>query len=122
MSLEQLFLYVEAGDLESIKNLPVNLLSKSDSVGLRALHIAAKNGRTSILEWLVDDPQRDNAVNKADEDARCPIHWAAWFGQADSVKALLEMGAVRDRPTRTGFTPLHYVSYASLCTFVFPFN
>ena len=111
VTLEQIFAWAGAGDLDSLSTkVPVHMLSKSDATGLRALHVAASKGQVKVLEWLVDDDRRDPGVNKLDEDARSPLHWAAWHGQAEAVHALLEMGAIRDRPTRTGFTALHYVS------------
>jgi ankyrin repeat protein len=108
----ELVRYATEGNLEALRKVqPLSLLSKPDATGTRLIHVAAANGRTSIVEWLVEDEKRDTGVNKPDEDARGPLHLAAWHGKSDTVRALLEMGALRDRPTRTGFTPLHYVSY-----------
>ena len=112
-NLQQVFSWAGSGDLESLANkTTVELLSKPDAIGMRAMHVAASKGQTAVIEWLVEDERRDTGVNKPDDDARAPLHWAAWNGHAETVKALLEMGAIRDRPTRTGFTPLHYVSSA----------
>lgn len=109
-TLKEVFQFAAKGDLDSLSRVtPISLLSKADATGLRAIHVAATNGQTAIVEWLVEDEKRDTALNKPDEDARTPLHWAAWHGKTDTVRALLEMGAIRDRPTRTGFTPLHYV-------------
>ena len=104
------------GDIKSLEKVPKPLLSKPDGLGIRPMHLAAQHGQIGVIEWLVEDPERDAGVNKPDEDARNPLHWAAWHGQADAVVALLEMGALRDKATRTGYTPLHYVSciYAGL--------
>lgn len=111
VTLEQVFAWARKGDLESLRTLaPVELLSKADAAGQRVMHVAAAHGQTAVLEWLVEDESRDAMVNRPDEDARGPLHLAAWHGHAETVRALLEMGAIRDRPTRTGFTPLHYVS------------
>lgn len=109
-TVEQVLSWAGQGDLESLSTkVPLELLSKADATGMRAMHMAASRGQTKVVEWLVEDERRDTGVNKPDEDARGPLHWAAWHGQAETVKSLLEMGAIRDRPTRTGFTPLHYV-------------
>ena len=110
ITLKDVFAYVAAGDIESLSKVPIGLLSRADATGLRAMHVAASSGQTAVIEWLVEDEKRDTGVNRVDEDARGALHWAAWYGRAETVRALLEMGAISDRPTRTGFTPLHYVS------------
>ena len=114
-SLEQVFAWAGAGDLDKLANqTPPAMLSRPDATGTRAMHIAASKGRTAVLEWLMEDEKRDTAINKPDEDARTPLHFAAWHGHAETVRALLEMGAIRDRPTRTGFTALHYVTLTTI--------
>jgi len=114
-TLKDVLAFAAKGDIDSLSRVaPLSLLSKADATGMRAMHVAASNGQTALIEWLVEDERRDTAVNKPDEDARTPLHWAAWHGKADTVRALLEMGAIRDRPTRTGFTPLHYVRVLAL--------
>jgi ankyrin repeat protein len=82
---------------------------QKDGAGVRALHVAAELGRLEFIEYFVDSGL-DTLVNKADEDARTPLHWSAWKGQVEVTRALIEMGASYDRPTRTGFTPLHYAT------------
>lgn len=114
-TLQQVFAWGTQGDLGKIKtHVPLDMLSKPDAMGMRLMHVAASKGHTNIIEWLVEDERRDTGVNKPDEDARGPLHWAAWYGHPETIKSLLEMGAIRDRPTRTGFTPLHYVRFLYL--------
>ncbi|KAH9251120.1 hypothetical protein BASA81_011019 [Batrachochytrium salamandrivorans] len=108
---EQLLSLAASGDLEGLGKLPRGVLAKPDATGMRAMHVAAQHGHVHVLEWLVEDG-RDVGVNTVDEDARTPLHWAAWHGQTLAVEALVEMGTIVDRTTRTGFTALHYACFA----------
>ena len=104
-----------SGDAASLVRLvterPRDATSKwaqaKDGGGVRAMHVAAAEGHVAFLEALVET-KLDAHVNRADEDARTPVHWAAWRGHEEAVVCLLEMGASAQTPTRTGFTPLHY--------------
>lgn len=86
------------------------LVRQADGGGLRAMHVAARAGRTEFIEYLVDQ-ELDTAVNKPDSDLRTPLHWACWFAHTATAKSLLEMGAIH-QPSRAGFTPLHYACAA----------
>lgn len=111
-TLEQLLDLAAKGDLDAIATkFPLKMLAKPDATGVRAMHIAAQHGHVHILEWLVDSDKRDTGVNLVDEDARTPLHWAAWHGQAKACEALIEMGSIPDKTTRTGFTALHYACF-----------
>jgi len=111
-TLNQVHSFASSGDLESLSKVtPLSLLSKADVTGVTALHVAAANGQAAVIEWLVSDESRDDEVNKVDEDARTPLHWAAWNGKSETARTLLEVGAIRDKVTRTGFTPLHYACF-----------
>ena len=106
---DALFKCAAQGDVEGLRKLPVNLIAKPDATGLRAIHVAAQNGHVNVLEWLLEDPSRDQGVNEVDEDARSALHWAAWFGKAQVIPVLVTKGGNVNQATRTGFTPLHYV-------------
>lgn len=108
---EQLLSLAASGDLEGLGRLPRGVLAKPDATGVRAMHVAAQHGHVHVLEWLLEEG-RDTGVNTVDEDARTPLHWAAWHGQTLAVQALVEMGTIVDRTTRTGFTALHYACFS----------
>ena len=97
------------GDLAFLQREKPGAVSAPDASGMRAMHQAAASGHVAILEWLVASGV-DTDVNKPDDDARTALHWAAWKGQGEAALALLEMGALINRKTRTGFTALHYAA------------
>ena len=69
---------------------------------------AARHGFTSIVQRLLESGAEVN-VEKTGND----LHWtaltfAAWQGQADACRILLEHGASVDTATEAGWTPLHW--------------
>lgn len=95
--LESLFEKVKLGEEKALKEI-----KKKDASGISLLHVLAKNGHAEFIEYLVEN-ELDKNINSPDTDARTPLHWACWKGRTETVKVLLEMGAIQ-KPTRTGFT------------------
>lgn len=59
---------------------------------------------------LEEDATLVHAVINGKLDER-PLHWAAMWGQLDTVKLLLETGAEIDAPTSSKMTPLHWAAW-----------
>ncbi|MGE3954250.1 MAG: ankyrin repeat domain-containing protein [Parachlamydiales bacterium] len=99
-----------AGDLESVKRLieeegaDVNLVN---SGGFTALHLAAHQGHTEVLGYLLDK----GADVKQKTEAGCSaLHFAAGNGREEIVSTLLSKGAEVDSPDSEGITPLMYAA------------
>ena len=57
----------------------------------------------------------DVDVNVIDEEGRTPLFLAAWNGEADIVKVLLENAKTDiNKPDRMGWTPLQAASHRCL--------
>ena len=71
------------------------------------LSYAAKRGRKTILEHLLD---RGGIESKSEVDLRTPLSWAAEGGQEEIVKYLLERGAELDSEDNNGRVPLSWAA------------
>ncbi len=56
------------------------------------------------MEWLIG---RGAQQNRANQTGQTPLHWAARYGGAATVAALLRRGADLEARTQDGETPLH---------------
>ena len=60
--------------------------------GLTALHYAARNGHTAIIEELLSERWERSTGNadreRTDEANRTAAHWAAYRGHLEALKAL----------------------------------
>jgi len=72
-----------------------------DALGMRAMHVAASYGHAAFLEALVETGL-DREVNRADEDARTPLHWAAWCAEVVG-----RVGPATDTAPGAGTPPPH---------------
>jgi len=70
------------------------------------LHIAAKDGSTEIMAYLVD---MKGDVNQADKSGFTPLMQASMGGHKGSNRQLLQMKADINAEDRNGNTALHYV-------------
>ena len=61
-------------------------LTKTDSNGDTALHLAAMKGNVPIIEYLL---QKGANINAKDRFGATPLHLAAISGYTESVKVLL---------------------------------
>ena len=54
-----------------------------------------------------------NALDTRDNtNGRRALNWAAWHGQVEMIRLLVEAGARIDEPNGSGFTPLHHAAEA----------
>ncbi len=72
--------------------------------GSTLLGWACSNGRTDVVEWLLDSHANIEAPNGI--NLFTPLHLAATHGQAETVECLLRRGASKERLSSDGITPL----------------
>lgn len=89
-------------------NILKSLLAHSDvnakiSTGNTILGIAAANGKTDIVEFLLT--QKADA-NLADDGGSLPLHWAAGYGFTEIVRQLIKATVDINTKSKTGNTAL----------------
>ena len=83
------------------------LLEYKDEDGYTAIHRAAYNGHTEVIEKLI---QFGANVTAKTNDNWQPLHCASKWDQVDVASLLLQNGADINAQTQGGQTPLHLVS------------
>nr|XP_024220186.1 ankyrin-3-like [Halyomorpha halys] len=81
-----------------------NLNASSES-GDNVVHIAAKNGSSKIIKYLI----KKGLVNQKNRVGRTPLHVVQ---HNDTAHILLKGGALVNAVTNKGETPLHYATYS----------
>jgi ankyrin repeat protein len=81
------------------------VLDYADSHGWTALHWAASNGHTHIVERLLDAGAGIDSLDRGDWT---PLFWGVVKGHQTIVSLLLERGANPFTVDGSGFTPLHW--------------
>jgi len=87
------YYYTIIGDCFNLINLiekNINLIYFKDPLERNLLYLAARNGHTSICEYLINKGMKVNEIQKT---GSTPLHGAAYYGQASVVKLLLSYGA-----------------------------
>ncbi|XP_043692141.1 putative ankyrin repeat protein RF_0381 [Telopea speciosissima] len=115
----QLFLNAaRTGNLDLLKKLAANLddgqgvaisvSSVKDANKRGALHFAAREGKTEICKYLLEELKLD--VETKDEDGETPLLHATRQGHTDTAKYLLECGANPSISSDIGATALHHAA------------
>lgn len=86
-------------------------LTNCDELGLDAIHFAAANNKSYIVEMMCD--LYDQKLNQ-DNELRTPLHIAVQFNSRETVKSLIERNADVNAKDIDGFTPLHYANDISI--------
>ena len=79
------------------------LLEFKDPLERNLLYIAARNGHTSICEYLINKGINVNEIQKTGSTA---LHGAAYYGQIKVVKVLLDYGAKTNIKNNFGHLPI----------------
>jgi len=74
----------------------------------QAVHVAAQYGQTSFLYNIISKYGAD--FDALDNDGRSALHWAAYKGNADTIRLLLFVDANQVRQDKNGCTPLHWAA------------
>lgn len=93
---------VSSGNLAAVQSLMEEREDSSDASEM--LHIAAREGHLSIVQYLIKCRAE---INAADHDGATPLFWATQNGHVEIVKFLVQQGAKVNVTTSTGDTPLH---------------
>lgn len=87
------------GDLENLKGIfgevPAHLLKtiKDDITLSTPIHMAAGNGHSEVLEFLLGlvlESEAKELASQANDEGNTPLHWAAFNGHLPVVKLLCE--------------------------------
>ncbi|KAI1767480.1 ankyrin repeat-containing domain protein, partial [Hypoxylon sp. FL1150] len=84
-----------------------NILSKGPD-GTTALHIVAKTGSTSTLEYIMSFLKDKDKLNVKDDEGLAPIHAAARSGRGTLITALCKHGANVSERDSQGRTIMHH--------------
>jgi ankyrin repeat protein len=102
----------EIGDLNQIKLLLQNgaNIDSIDNRGRTALYVAAIEGRSNIVSYLLDQGADPNKGASWKSNQR-PLHVAAEYGHVNVIRDLLRHGAKIDERTTMGETVLQYAAW-----------
>ncbi|KAL3728073.1 hypothetical protein ACJRO7_032771 [Eucalyptus globulus] len=95
-----------ASQLDDGKGLATTIADVKDANKRGALHFAAREGKTEVCRYLLEELKLD--VDTKDDDGETPLIHAARQGHTDTAKYLLERGANPDIPSDLGVTALHH--------------
>ena len=87
------YYYTIIGDCYNLINIiekNPNILEFKDPLERNLLYLAARNGHVSIFEYLINKGIKVNEIQKSGSTA---LHGAAYYGQTNVVKLLLNYGA-----------------------------
>lgn len=95
-----------AAQLDDGKGLAGTVADVKDANKRGALHFAAREGRTEVCKYLLEELKLD--VDAKDEDGETPLLHAARQGHTVTAKYLLDHGADPAIPSDLGATALHH--------------
>jgi hypothetical protein len=95
-----------SGPDEEGKDIEIPGVDVPDGRGNTPLHWAVRNGRTEVVQWLLDQDSVD--VEAIGYGGFRPIHHAANMIREREMAILLEKGADPDSADQAGNTPLHF--------------
>ncbi|MDA0713322.1 MAG: ankyrin repeat domain-containing protein [bacterium] len=105
---KSLFNAVQLGDLEKVQarlsSDPALIAAKQGKWNWSLAHIAAKNNKVRILEFLAE---KGLDLNTIDSGGWTALHVAAWFGKYEAAKSLITHNATMIRNDE-GHTPYFY--------------
>ncbi|XP_058105492.1 uncharacterized protein LOC131248974 isoform X2 [Magnolia sinica] len=93
---------------EEGKGLARTVADVKDANRRGALHFAAREGKTDVCKFLIEDLKL--GVDVKDDDGETPLLHAVRQGQTATAKYLLEHGADPAASSELGTTPLHHAA------------
>ncbi|OMO96291.1 Tetratricopeptide TPR-1 [Corchorus olitorius] len=97
-----------AAQLDDGKGMAKTVADIKDANKRGAIHFAAREGKTDVCKYLVEELKLD--VDTRDEDGETPLLHAARQGHTLTAKYLLEHGANPAIPSDLGATALHHAA------------
>ncbi|OVA06695.1 Tetratricopeptide TPR-1 [Macleaya cordata] len=97
-----------AAQLDEGKGLKKTVEDVKDANKRGALHFAAREGKTEVCKYLLEELKLD--VDTKDEDGDTPLLHAARQGHNETAKYLLECGANPAASSELGATALHHAA------------
>ncbi|XP_055816965.1 uncharacterized protein LOC129886341 [Solanum dulcamara] len=97
-----------AKQLDDGKGLAGTVADVKDANKRGALIFAAREGKTELCKYLVEDLKID--VNEKDDEGETPVLHAARQGHTATVQYLIEHGADPAIPSASGATALHHAA------------
>lgn len=95
-----------AKQLDDGKGIAQTVADVKDANKRGALHFAAREGKTDVCKYLVEELKLD--VNAKDDDGETPLLHAARQGHTATAEFLTECGADPSIPSQLGATALHH--------------
>ncbi|KAF7817823.1 Ankyrin-1 isoform A [Senna tora] len=95
-----------AGQLDEGKDLAKTVAAIKDANKRGALHFAAREGKTEVCKYLLDELKLD--VDSRDDDGETALIHAARQGHTDTAKYLIDCGANPAISSNLGATALHH--------------
>ncbi|XP_070553888.1 scaffold protein ILK-like [Ptychodera flava] len=111
--MDDIFSQVREGNTMYVRQWLENMendLNQGDDHGFSLLHWAAMEGRTHIVDMLIQRGAKINITNMGDDIA---LHLAASHGYRDILLKLLQHKANINAQNEHGNTPLHYACFWS---------
>jgi ankyrin repeat protein len=85
-------------------------------------HQLARQGTVSEMRQLLSSPVARKMINGRDQFSQTPLHIAAFDGNLEKVKLLLENGAEIDATDKNQWSPLHCASNSGNIMSIFHFS
>ena len=109
-----------SGDVDALRRLPVEELTRLDAKGSAPIHWAASTGRLDALKFLVHeggcDPESTGLTSTRSKKRR-PLHWAARNGQLECVAYLVrDLGVDPDPRDKQSVSPLQLACWQNRFT------
>ncbi|XP_047424377.1 transient receptor potential cation channel subfamily A member 1b [Mugil cephalus] len=103
------FELAERGDLALLENLvkkSPEVLREKDECGASLLHHAAAGGHVTLIQFITTVLDSEE-LNSCDEQGNVPLHWAVERNKAESLRALMDLGADPNILNTALLSPLH---------------